>query len=375
MKLFASHFHWFFSFLLVFIVNLYAIERVVGANASLDLIPGAHSAALGGAILAVDADINSLSLNPLPLSSLSYSYAAFSHVSYFEGTQYDFAAMSIPLGGSHGIAIAFSRFGANDIPWIKEGDPIPESSDYKVLSIADYTFSLAWAKKWFLLDIGALFHGLYRDLDQSGFGFRSDLFLKYQASPSFSLSTLLQAWTSSATRFESGYVEYSSPELYLAAHYQGHQAYFYGKWNLYWQSSGLFHREARDLEWVETASGDRFWESPLDWLMGGRLGFEFVFDLGLSLRVGLASLNTWQSLTFGAGVQIAQFLQLDYAFESHPVLTPVHRVSLSFSPSLFFKRDRGKPKEEVLRSNPELLLQEETDLYEEEEEVGTHWEE
>jgi hypothetical protein len=47
-------------------------------------------------------------------------------------------------------------------------------------------------------------------------------------------------------------------------------------------------------------------------------------------------------VTAGAGLTIANFLVVDYAFESHPVFSPVHRVSVSFSPYLF----GHKPREE-----------------------------
>ena len=47
-------------------------------------------------------------------------------------------------------------------------------------------------------------------------------------------------------------------------------------------------------------------------------------------------------MTAGAGLTIANFLVVDYAFESHPVFSPVHRVSVSFSPYLF----GHKPREE-----------------------------
>ena len=110
---------------------------------------------------------------------------------------------------------------------------------------------------------------------------------------------------------------------------------------LYWQSAGWFHREARDLDYdTDENAGGRLWEDPFDWLSGGRGGVEFNFDFGLSVRAGLSSFTTFKSVTAGAGILIANFLRVDYAFESHPVLSPVHRVSLSVSPYLF---SHGEP--------------------------------
>jgi hypothetical protein len=106
--------------------------------------------------------------------------------------------------------------------------------------------------------------------------------------------------------------------------------------NLYWQGAELLHREARDLDYeMDQSRGKRVWENPLDWLSGGRGGIEYTFDFGLSLRAGLSSFTTLQSVTAGAGLVIAKFVKVDYAFESHPVLSPVHRVSVSISPYLF----------------------------------------
>ena len=72
---------------------------------------------------------------------------------------------------------------------------------------------------------------------------------------------------------------------------------------------------------------------------------EFAFDFGLSLRAGLSSFTTFESFTVGAGVVVSKFLKVDYAFESHPVLSSVHRVSVSISPWLFF----NEPKEKKLK--------------------------
>jgi len=48
-------------------------------------------------------------------------------------------------------------------------------------------------------------------------------------------------------------------------------------------------------------------------------------------------------VTAGAGLTIAKFLRVDYAFESHPVLSPVHRVSISVSPYLFAHAPKPEP--------------------------------
>ena len=322
----------------------YAADRVVGANATLDTEPGARSAALGSATLAVEGDYLGLSTNAYQLSQAKYMWASFSHTAYYEDTKYDYASMVIPLFNNQGLGVAFSRFGADGIPDIKDGEPLPEGSNYRTFSIADWVFSLAWGRRILdRLDLGIAFHVLYRDMDQSGWGFRGDASARYQIKDDFYVAGLLKGWTSSAASWESGEFEYSSPEFYLALSYGLPVPYLYGKFNFYWQSAGLFHHDYRDLDFDEdTHGGERIWEDPLDWLSGGRGGVEFAFDFGLKLRVGLSSFTTFKSVTAGAGLTIMNFLVVDYAFESHPVFSPVHRVSISFSPYLFGHKPREK---------------------------------
>ena len=322
----------------------YAADRVVGANATLDIEPGARSAALGSATLAVEGDYLGLMTNAYQLSQAKYMWASFSHTAYYEDTKYDYASMVIPLSKNQGLGVSFSRFGADDIPYIREGEPLPEGSDYNTLSIADWVFSVSWGRRIMdRLDLGLAFHVLYRDMDQSGWGFRGDASARYQIMDDFYVSGLLKGWTSSAASWESGEFEYSAPEFYVALSYGLPVEYLYGKFNFYWQSAGFFHHDSRDLDFDEdTHGGERIWEDPLDWLSGGRGGVEFAFDFGLKLRVGLSSFTTFKSVTAGAGLTIMNFLVVDYAFESHPVFSPVHRVSISFSPYLF----GHKPREE-----------------------------
>ena len=344
---------------LIAVSGAFAADRVSGANATLDIEPGARSAALGSATMAVDGDYLGLMSNPYQLANVNYAWASFSHTEYYEDTKYDYASAVIPLGVGQGLGISFSRFGADDIPYIKEGEPLPEGSNYNTLSIADWVFSATFGRKLTdRLELGIGFHGLYRDMDQTGWGFRGDAGLRFRAVDELYLSTLLKGWTSSATSWESGEFEYSSPELYIAASYSLPVPYLYGKLNLYWQGAELLHREARDMDFeTDKSRGKRVWEDPLDWLSGGHGGVEYTFDFGLSLRAGLSSFTTLQSVTAGAGLVIAKFVKVDYAFESHPVLSPVHRVSVSVSPYLF--GHAPKPGTPESATNRRVILTEE----------------
>ena len=348
------------AFIALAAMPAFAAERVVGANASLDMEPGARSAALGSATMAVDGDYLGLVSNPFQLANVNYAWASFSHTEYYEDTQYDFASAVVPLGAGQGIGVSFSRFGADDIPYIREGEPLPEGSDYNTLSIADWIFSVTWGRRLTeRLDLGLGFHGLYRELDKTGWGFRGDAGLRFRAVDELYLSAFVKGWTSSAATWESGEFEYSAPDVYLAASYGLAVPYLYGKLNLYWQGAGLFRHEARALDFeMDEDVGGRLWDNPLDWLSGGRGGVEFAFDFGLSVRVGLSSFTTFQSVTAGAGLTIAKFLRVDYAFESHPVFSPVHRVSVSISPYLFGHAPRPEPQRARMSGKGGLLGEE-----------------
>ena len=369
---FLKNFNFFRIFFVAsaFATVAYAADRVVGANATLDTEPGARSAALGSATLAVEGDYLGLSTNAYQLSQAKYMWASFSHTAYYEDTKYDYASMVIPLFNNQGLGVSFARFGADDIPDIKDGEPLPEGSNYNTLSYADWVFSVAWSRRFLdRLDLGLAFHVLYRDMDQSGWGFRGDASARYQIKDDFYVAGFLKGWTSSAASWDSGEFEYSAPEFYLALSYGLPVAYLYGKFNFYWQSAGLFHHDHRDLDFDEdTHGGERIWEDPLDWLSGGRGGVEFAFDFGLKLRVGLSSFTTFKSVTAGAGLTIMNFLVVDYAFESHPVFSPVHRVSISFSPYLFGHKPREKSHLSPTAASKKLVT-EDTEEYPVEESV------
>lgn len=361
-----------FASVLFAVAHAFAVDRVSGANETFNIEPGARSAALGSTSMAVDGDYLGLLSNPYQLANVNYGWASFSHTEYYEDTRYDFASAVVPLGEGQGLGISFGRFGANDIPYIKEGEPLPEGDVYNTLSIADYVFSVSWGRRLTdRIDLGVSFHGIYRDMDQSGWGFRGDAGLRFKVIDRLFVSGLLKGWTSSATSWESGEFEYSSPEVYLAANYSVPVPYLYGTLSFYWQGAGLFHQEARALDFERDEDvGARLWEDPLDWLSGGKGGIELNFDFGLSLRAGLSSFTTFQSVTAGAGLTISKFLKIDYAFESHPTLSPVHRVSISVSPYLFSHKPKAGTPEANASKRSFLTEEPEEASYEEEPMAG-----
>jgi hypothetical protein len=313
----------FICFLIIILVTYASAYEVVGANNSLETPQGARSAAVGTVTLPVLNDLPSLAQNPLQLSELKKLSLAFTHVSYFEETSYNGVAMAVPLKDAGTLGFAVSRFGASDIPYIKEDEPLPEGDEYNTLSISDLIFTSAWGKSFGKWSLALSLHLLKRELDQSGWGFRSDVAAGYEFSDKFMLAGFIKGWTSSAVKWESGYFEYSSPEAYAAFRFREPFPYFYGNMNLYWQSLGILHSESEK----ET----RAWKNPVDWFLTSSAGLEFETDFSFSLRAGLVKINDTNSLTLGAGINPISWLLADYAFQMHNELSSVHRISITAS--------------------------------------------
>jgi len=286
-------------------------EWVIGANSSLEAPQGARTAGGGGAALTVQSDLASLAQNPLQLSWLEKLSLAFAHVSYFEESSYNGVVMAVPLKDAGALGFAASRFGASDIPHIKENEPLPEGDDYNTMNISDWIFTSAWGKNFGKWNLAFALHLLKRELDQSGWGFRSDIATGYEFSKKLMLAGIVKGWTSSAVKWESGYFEYSSPEVYAAFKFREPLPYFYGNLNLYWQSTGILHSKSEN------------------WFLASSTGLEFETNFSLAIRVGLVKISDASSLTLGAGIKPLSNLSADYAFQMHNYLSNVHRISIT----------------------------------------------
>jgi len=324
-----------------------ASQRVVGANQTLYLNPSAVSAAEGDAVLALPGSALSAGLNPVGTLDQRFPVLGLSHTALYEGTKLDAVSGVYDLDSLTRIAAVFMRFGADDIPWIKEGDAIPNDGEWRTLSIFDYTMSLVLAHTLpFHLDAALATHFLYRELDQSGFGFRSDASMRWRPLSSWFLTGKVEGWTSSAARWESGQLEYSPVDLILATGGQWNVPYLYGRVSIGYQSPGVFQQgnpwmsigtsvleDTSDANLTSLSlGGGRVWEHPVDWLRDGAVGAELAMDWGGAIRLGWQSLREIDSWSVGGGVTLFGWLTADYAYQRHPVLSGVHRVSLSVSP-------------------------------------------
>ena len=325
---------------------VHALENVSGANLSLALNPSARTAGAGDASLALHGTVLTLGQSPVGMLDVDGVGFGLSHTEHYEGTKLDAIAGVIALDTMSRLGLQLFRYGADGIPWIKSGEPLPDDGAWRTLSIADYALSVAYARRlpWHLASAVSL-HFLYRELDQSGFGFRGDAGLRWNPWTPWFLTAQLEGWTSSATRWESGTTEYSSPELKLATGFMVPVEYIYGTVSIGYQGPGVFHEgnrwmsiSASVLDDTLNAStpvslgGEQPWKSPLEWLKDGSVGAELEWDWGGSVRCGLQSLRETESWTVGGGLRIFGWLTVDYSYARHPVLSGVHRVSLEAKP-------------------------------------------
>lgn len=344
-----------FSFFLMLSSQVFAQERVWGANATLSEVASPRIAAMGGAGLGVSGDALSASGAPAHLLDVQSYWLAFTHSTHFAGARYDHLAGSLPVDSTTALGISLARYGIDDIPWIKEGEVLPEGSDFATLSIADYVFGTTLARAFGFWEAGISVFILYRKLDQSGWGFRGDAALRYRQKHWF-VGAHLEGFTGSQVRWQSGWKEFSPAEMRLGGGWKHSFPYFYGTLHLGMQSAGMFHQGGRLLDWrrgdltdtsanaIVDIGGKRPFESPLQWMQESSAGLEFRFDWGASIRAGLQTINQLGSYTLGGGLQPVPWMSVDYGLVNHPVLGKKHRVALSLSPGILFTPDKAKLK-------------------------------
>ncbi len=287
---------------------------------------GARNAGMGTAFGGFGVDANAVVNSPGSINDVMDLTVAFAHAERFAEAGFDNFAALIPLNGRSTLGLAFSRYGVGGVQ-IRE-DEARRFEDPRLLNIADYHAALAFARRWGGLDVGANLHLLYRSLDQSGLGIRADLMSQYTLFRNFRAAALLRGLVPAAARWESGLIEYESPDIHLSFASRYPSRYFYGEAHIVYETQGIFQKNAKSESRLR---GGRGWEAPLQFLALGSLGVEYLFDMGLSFRMGLRELVSPQP-NFGIGYRYRQRIGIDYAFSPHPDLLSSHRVGIVVTP-------------------------------------------
>ncbi len=324
---------------------LSALE-VRGANQSLDIAASARRSGTADLYLGMPGDLASIYGHPASLTDLVLTHILVSHYEHFEGAQYDHIAANIPLDSTSTLAFGLARFGIDGIPLTQEG-VIYEGASYETFSATDYILSSSFAHQINALTLGASLHLLYRTLDQTGFGFRTDISAQYSRG-NFRIAALVKGLTTSAATWEEGTFEYSPTEIYTGMGYTFPLPYFYGSFNVAWQSSGFLHHDARSTTPLSEEGGDsltsytlagkRITSDPWGWLKSSSGAIEFTSPTGLALRVGIPHLHTPTFFSMGAGITLLKHTSIDYSFYNHPELSNTHHVSITIIPEIIVAR-------------------------------------
>lgn len=161
----------------------HAIE-VTGANAVLDQSWSPRESSLGRALLGQPGSADSWLTDPAGLADLNSHALILTHARAPLETQYhsiDGVFVLRPARAS--LAFSIGRFASENIPKVDSLE-IVEGSNYRTFDIQDLLARGAFAQRIGFFQWGGIVNLLYRDLDQSGLGFRADV----------SAKALLGAW-------------------------------------------------------------------------------------------------------------------------------------------------------------------------------------
>lgn len=316
-------------------------NEAAGVNLSLEEGYGARHSGMAITFAGFQTDANAAANAPAAMNDVDDFTFSSAHAERFGEAKFDNFALLIPFEARSTMGIGISRYGVSGIDLRPEGVSPLESQPAGQFSIADYLVVAAFARRFALpgeaggnvLDVGANFNLLYRQLDQDGYGMRADGMVQYTRNGRFRAGALLKGLVPSAATWESGYAEYEIPDLHLGLAWRQPAPYFYGTLQAAYQSEGLFQKRAKSQG---GDFGSRVSDSPYRTLLAGNVGLEFLFDFGVAVRFGFSELGlgggALSSSAFGVGYSWRRVFGLDYSFAPHPDLLASHRISLQFTP-------------------------------------------
>jgi hypothetical protein len=256
------------------------------------------------------------------------------HAERFGLARFDNASLLIPLDARSTLGIAVATYAVSDVELYRTNTPGAPDGYF---STSDWMVTGSFARRYGpadgALDIGGSLHILRRQLDQSGLGMRGDGMVQYTHDDRLRFGAFVRSLVPSTATWSEGRTEYELPEAVLFIATRKHVPYFYGTLEAGFETPGLLQPGARSATSLE---GERGVTDPVSALKTSKVGAEFNFDFGLSIRAGFDELapSAWASTTrLGMGYNWRNIVAVDYAFAVHPYLDESHRVALRFTPS------------------------------------------
>ena len=180
------------------------------SNEFLNLGVDAAAFGMGKAVIASSNDVNAIYWNPAGLVHVEDIQGALMHAEYFQGIgKYDYAGFAKPINDRSTFALAFIRFGVDDILNTTELIDSQGNIQYDKISLfsaADYAFNMAYARRLPLdgLDIGINGKIVHRKIGDfaSSWGFGLDAALQFQTDSEWKfglmvrdITTTFNAWS------------------------------------------------------------------------------------------------------------------------------------------------------------------------------------
>jgi len=180
------------------------------SNEFLNLGVDAAAFGMGKAVIASSNDVNAIYWNPAGLVNVEDIQGALMHAEYFQGIgKYDYAGFAKPINDQSTFALAFMRFGVDDILNTTELIDSQGNIQYDKISLfsaADYAFNIGYARRLPLdgLDIGINGKIVHRKIGDfaSSWGFGLDAALQFQTDSEWKfglmvrdITTTFNAWS------------------------------------------------------------------------------------------------------------------------------------------------------------------------------------
>jgi hypothetical protein len=275
-----------------------------------------------------------------------------SHAEQFGLARFDNFALLVPWHADGTLGFGFSRYAVSGIDLRGENDALATDPDATFYT-ADWMLTGSFARRFGGFDVGGSLHLLHRAIqhDQSGLGLRGDVMAQYtmngwEEGRRYRVGAHVRGLLPSTTRWEEGLTEYEAPEASLFAAAQWPVPYFYGTLQAGFETPGILQPGARSAAGLE---GERGVTDPGSVLRTSKVGAEFNFNFGLSLRGGFDEIGApGSTVRLGMGYAWRNILAVDYAFAAHPFLDESHRVALRFTPAFPNFEGRGfRPRPEA----------------------------
>jgi hypothetical protein len=323
--------------LLLMAGNAHALEQASGVNLTADEGFGArhHGMALTRASFGQGADavINA----PASMNDVHDFTFTTAHAEQFGVARFDNAAVLIPWHNRGTLGFGIARYAVSDVERRVETTGQPTAEPDGLFTTSDWMITGSFARRFgsaaHAFDVAGSAHLLRRQLDQGGLGMRGDAMAQYTNDGRLRAGTFVRGLVPSMARWESGYTEYEAPEAVLFVALRKDIPYFYGTLETGFETPGILQPGARSSSSLE---GERGVTDPVSVLRTSKIGAEFNFNFGLSLRGGFDEIapSAWSSSArLGIGYNWRNILAFDYAFATHPYLDESHRVALRFTPS------------------------------------------